>query len=63
LFLVEPRRISGPNVSSHDVKPGIIPERLWRRIYIQGRSPQQAADQAAVPAYNARPAADRLKRR
>jgi dihydropteroate synthase len=24
----------------HDVKPGTIPERLWRRLYIQGRSPQ-----------------------
>jgi hypothetical protein len=20
----------------HDVKPGIIPERLWRRLYIRG---------------------------
>jgi hypothetical protein len=47
----------------HDVKPGTIPERLWRRLYIQGRSPQDAADQAAVSAYNARPAANRLKRR
>jgi xanthine dehydrogenase YagT iron-sulfur-binding subunit len=28
----------------HDVKPGIIPERLWRRLYIQGLSPQKAAD-------------------
>jgi hypothetical protein len=47
----------------HDVKPGTIPERLWRRLYIQGRSPQDAADQAAVSTYNARSAADRLKRR
>jgi hypothetical protein len=45
----------------HDVKPGTIPERLWRRLYIQGRSPHDAANQAAVSAYNARPAADRLK--
>jgi dihydropteroate synthase len=28
----------------HDVKPGTIPERLWRRLYIQGRSPQGAAE-------------------
>jgi hypothetical protein len=47
----------------HDVKAGTIPERLWRHMYIQGRSPQKAADQAAVSAYNARSAADRLRRR
>jgi dihydropteroate synthase len=46
----------------HDVKPGTIPERLWRRLYIQGRTPHDAADKAAVSAYNARSAADRLKR-
>jgi hypothetical protein len=34
------------------VKPGIIPERLWRRLYIMGLTPQKAADQAAVSAYN-----------
>jgi hypothetical protein len=37
--------------NSHDVKAGIIPERLWRRLYIQGRSPHDAADQAVVSAY------------
>jgi hypothetical protein len=47
----------------HDVKPGTIPERLWRRLYIQGRTPQGGADQAAVSAYNARSAADRPRRR
>jgi dihydropteroate synthase len=47
----------------HDVKPGIIPERLWRKLYIRGMTPQKAADQAAVSASNARSAADRLKRR
>jgi hypothetical protein len=47
--------------SRHDVKPGTIPERLLRHMYIQGRSPQDAADQAAVSAYNARSAADRLR--
>jgi hypothetical protein len=46
----------------HDVKPGIIPERLWRRLYIQGLSPQKAADQAAVSANNTMSPADRLKR-
>jgi hypothetical protein len=34
-----------------------------RHLYIQGRSPRQAAKQAAAAACNARPAADRLKRR
>jgi hypothetical protein len=46
-----------------DVKPGIIPERLWRRLYIRGLSPQKAADQAAVSAYNTRSPANWLKRR
>jgi hypothetical protein len=47
----------------HDVKADTIPERLWRHMYIQGRSPQQAADKAAVSAYNAQSAADRLRKR
>jgi hypothetical protein len=47
----------------HDVKPATIPERLWRKLYIRGMTPQKAADQAAVSASNARSAADRLKRR
>jgi hypothetical protein len=46
----------------HDVKPGIIPERLWRKLYIAGTTPQKAADQAAVSAYNTMSPADRLKR-
>jgi hypothetical protein len=46
----------------HDVRPGIIPERLWRKLYVQGLSPQKAADQAAVSAYNTMSPADRLKR-
>jgi hypothetical protein len=46
----------------HDVKAGIIPERLWRRLYIQGRSPHDAADWAAVSAYNTLSPVDRLKR-
>jgi hypothetical protein len=24
------------------VKPGIIPERLWRKLYIRGMTPQKA---------------------
>jgi hypothetical protein len=47
----------------HNTNPAIIPVRIWRHLYIQGRAPQEAAAQAAVSAYNARPAADRLRDR
>jgi hypothetical protein len=47
----------------HGVKAGVIPERRWRWLYIQGRSPHDAADQAAVSAYNTRPAFERLRKR
>jgi hypothetical protein len=46
----------------HDVKAGTIPERMWKKLYIEGRSPQKAADQAAVSAHNVRSAADRSRR-
>jgi hypothetical protein len=46
----------------HDVKLGIIPERLWRKLYIQARAPQEAAQHAAVSIYNARSAADWLRK-
>lgn len=42
-----------------EVNAGAIPERLWRHHYIQNLSPEQAAEQAAVSAYNTRPAFDR----
>jgi hypothetical protein len=47
----------------HNINPSTIPMRMWRHLYIQGRNPQKAADQAAASAHNARSAADRLKRR
>jgi hypothetical protein len=47
----------------HNVNPSTIPMRVWRHLYIQGRNPQKAADQAAASAHNVRSAADRLKRR
>jgi hypothetical protein len=47
----------------HDVKPGVIPERLWRKLYIRGMTPQKAADQAAASAKSTLSPADRLKRR
>jgi hypothetical protein len=46
----------------HDAKPGIIPERQWRKLYIRGMTPQKAADQAAVSANNTMSPADRLNR-
>jgi hypothetical protein len=46
----------------HDVKPGIIPARLWRKLYMRGLSPQKAADQAAVSAYNTMSPADRVRK-
>jgi hypothetical protein len=48
---------------SHGVNPGRIPVRVWRHLDIQGRSPQEAAKQAAVSAYNTQSAADRLRGR
>jgi hypothetical protein len=47
----------------HNVNPAIIPVRVWRHLYIQGRNPQKAADQAAVSAHNVRSAADRIRKR
>jgi hypothetical protein len=47
----------------HNMNPAITPQRTWRNMYIQGKTPQQAADRAAVSAYNRRSATDRLKRR
>jgi hypothetical protein len=47
----------------HNINPAIIPARVWRHLYIQGRSPQNAADQAAVSAWSARPATERIRKR
>ena len=43
---------------AHEVNAAVIPERLWRRHYIQNLSPEQAAEQAAVGAHNTRSAFD-----
>jgi hypothetical protein len=50
-------------VQRHNVRAGIIPERVWRQLYLKGRSPQDAADAAAVSAYSRQAAADRLRKR
>ena len=44
----------------HGVKASTIPTRVWRRLFIQGRSPQKAAEQA-VSAYDTRPAFERVR--
>jgi hypothetical protein len=31
----------------HNINPAIIPQRTWQHMYIQGRTPHQAADRAA----------------
>jgi hypothetical protein len=46
----------------HNVNPSIIPARMWKHLYIQGKTPQKAADEAAASEYNARLAADRLRK-
>jgi hypothetical protein len=45
----------------HGVKATTIPASVWTRLYIQGRSPKEAAEQAAVSAYNTRPAFQRMR--
>jgi hypothetical protein len=47
----------------HNINPAIIPIRVWRHLYIQGRTPHDAADKAAVAGCNAQSAADRLRGR
>jgi hypothetical protein len=38
----------------HGVKASTIPERVWKRLYVQNMTPQDAPEQAAVSAYNTR---------
>jgi hypothetical protein len=45
----------------HNSNPDAIPPRLWRHFYIQNLSPEQAAEQASVTAYNIRPAFSRKR--
>jgi hypothetical protein len=47
----------------HGVKATTIPTRVWTRLYIQGRSPKEAAEQAAVSNFNTRPAFERTRKR
>jgi transposase-like protein len=47
----------------HNVNPSTIPMRVWRHLYIHGRTPQDAARQAAVSAHNVRPAFEGMRKR
>jgi hypothetical protein len=48
---------------THGISAGTIPAPVWKHAYVQGLTPEDAAEQAAVSAYNVRPASDRLKGR
>jgi hypothetical protein len=43
--------------------PGVTRERDWRRLYLRGVTPEDAADRAQVAYYNTRPAFDRMRNR
>jgi hypothetical protein len=45
----------------HGVKATTIPARVWTRLYTQGRSPKEAAEQA-LSAYNTHPAFERMRK-
>jgi hypothetical protein len=47
----------------HDAKPSAVRPRTWVNWYVQGMSPEEAAQRAATEAYNALPAGKRLLRR
>jgi hypothetical protein len=48
---------------SYQVNAGIIPHRVWRNLYISNLSPEDAAQQADVSAYNVRLAFERVRGR
>ena len=62
-FKAWPARAVAALQRDHNMNPAIIPQRAWRNMYIQGKTPQQAADRAAVSAYNRRSAGDLLEQR
>ncbi len=48
---------------AHGISAGSIPARVWRHAYVRGMTPEAAAEQAAVSAYNVSPVRERLHRR
>jgi hypothetical protein len=41
--------------------PGVMRERDWRRLYMRGVTPEDAAGRAQVAYYNTRPAFERIR--
>jgi hypothetical protein len=46
----------------HEVRAATIPDRVWKRLYVAGLGPQEAAQEAEVHHFNTRSPADRLRR-
>jgi hypothetical protein len=42
---------------------GVMRERDWRRMYVGGATPEQAADLAQAHYWNTRPAFERMRKR
>jgi hypothetical protein len=43
--------------------PGVMREHDWRRLYLRGVTPEDAAGRAQVAYYNTRPAFERMRKR
>jgi hypothetical protein len=43
------------------LSPGIMRERDWRQVYIRGKTPEDAAQQAETYYLNTRPAFERMR--
>ena len=48
--------------AQHHGRPYAIRPREWTRWYVRGLSPEEAAEEARTLAWNALPAAERLRR-
>jgi hypothetical protein len=47
----------------YDIDADRVPERVWKQLYVSNASVQEAADRAEIHYVNARPSADRARRR
>jgi hypothetical protein len=47
----------------HGGKAGLVPNRVWTRLYVQGLTPEEAAEQADVSAYTVHSVADRQRKK
>jgi hypothetical protein len=46
----------------HEVRAATIPDRVWKRLYVAGLGPLEAAQEAEVHHFNRRSPADRLRK-